>query len=163
MNIFYLHHDPAVAAQAQCDKHVVKMVLETAQMLSAVIDRHGIQDSAAYRVTHRNHPCTIWAGDSRTNYEWLVCHGLALGAEYTKRYGKTHKSLAVIQALAQHAPQLEDLGATCPAQAMPEMYRVPGDAVQAYRNYYSQCKAKVMPMTWRSPSAPPSWWTGGAK
>ena len=163
MNIFYLHYDPAVAAQSQCDKHVVKMVLETAQMLSAVIHRHGIEDPAAYRLTHKNHPCTVWAGDSRTNFEWLVMHGLALGAEYKKRYGKTHKSVAVISMLGQNADLIEDIGATCPAQAMPDKFKVPGDAVQAYRNYYNHGKSQAMSMTWKAPSQPPTWWTGGDK
>ena len=159
MNIFYLSPDPVTSAQAQCDKHVVKMVLETAQMLSAVIHRHGIQDDAAYKPTHKHHPCTLWAGDSRTNFLWLVEHGRALGAEYTRRYSKTHKSLRVIEALAHHADALPDLGPTPPAQAMPDEYRVPGDAVAAYRAYYTEGKSRTIKMTWRSPSVPPAWFT----
>jgi hypothetical protein len=159
LNIFYLSPDPATAAQAQCDKHVVKMVLETAQMLSAVIHRHGIKDDAAYKPTHKHHPCTLWAGESRDNFLWLVEHGRALGAEYTRRYSKTHKSLRVIEALAHHADALPDIGPTPPAQAMPDEYRVPGDAVAAYRAYYTEGKSRTIKMTWRSPSVPPSWFT----
>ena len=84
MNIFTVDHDPTVAAQQLCDKHVVKMPLETAQMLCSAFDP---LDLAPYKRVHYNHPCTQWARQSEANFDWLVTHGLALCAEYTKRYG----------------------------------------------------------------------------
>ena len=82
MNIFVLHHDPQVAAEMACDKHVVKMILETAQMMCTVVAAHDIHPP--YRATHAKHPCTIWASESRTNWQWLTDYGLSLSAEYTK-------------------------------------------------------------------------------
>lgn len=157
MNVFMLAHDPREAALQQCDKHVVKMVLETAQILSAVCDRHGIVEEGGYRVTHRHHPCTVWAGDSQTNFRWLVAHGRALASEYTRRYGKTHKSLRVIDLYAGHAEAIPDHGWTEPPQAMPEECRVDADVVAAYRRYYTEHKARTMTMTWKHPAKPPSW------
>jgi hypothetical protein len=159
MNIFMLDSDSTVAAAQQCDKHCVKMVLETAQILSAVCARYGVIVEGGYRVTHKHHPCTIWAGDSRTNFDWLVEHGRALATEYTRRYGRVHKSLRVINLYAQHRDVIPDVGWTEPAQAMPEECRVPGDAVAAYRKYYNEHKSRVMSMTWRDPSQPPPWFT----
>lgn len=159
MNIFYLDPDPAVAARMMCDKHVVKMVLETAQILSAVCDRYDITEEDGYRVTHKNHPCTRWAGDSVENFDWTVAHGRALAAEYTRRYGKTHKSLRVINLYAAHREAVARVPGTPPAQAMPEECRVPGRPVEAYRRYYRDHKQRVMAVTYKSPSEPPLWLT----
>ena len=65
MNIFVLDNDPFKAAEYQCDKHVVKMVLETAQLLCSA------HETAPYKRTHYNHPCAIWTRSSLSNYMWL--------------------------------------------------------------------------------------------
>ena len=70
MNIFVLDSDPKVAATMLCDKHVVKMILESAQMLSTVAHTNG--HIPRYRPTHSKHPCTLWAGESKSNWQWLV-------------------------------------------------------------------------------------------
>ena len=90
MNIFVLDECPVISAQMQCDKHVVKMPLETAQMLCSVFHRHGLGDKVPYKEAHRNHPCTLWAGDSADNFIWLWKHGMELCFEYTRRYNKIH-------------------------------------------------------------------------
>lgn len=154
MNIFVLEPDPVGAAVAQCDKHVVKMPLESAQMLCTVARQYGFD--APYRPTHSKHPCTLWAGSSVEAFDWLLQHGLALCSEYQTRYGKEHKCQAVLRAvgdtegLRQSLPQ-SPMAAF--AQAMPDQYRQP-DAVQAYRAFYKGEKARFA--TWRS--NPPSWW-----
>ena len=133
MNIFVLDQNPVKAAIYQCDKHVVKMILETAQMLSTVISDYGVD--LGYKPTHRKHPCTLWAGRSRENFEWLVKHGMALSDEYTSRYGKIHKSRAIIEAAKGHTMKLPVKGLTPFAQAMPEKFKRPC-AVQAYKSFY---------------------------
>ena len=101
MNIFVTDADPVKSAQVLPDKHIVKMPLETCQMLSIVASEkwgHGFGvlpklDGAPYKTdkgAFRNHPCTVWA---QTYFRWLIEHGLALCAEYTHRYGKTHSCL----------------------------------------------------------------------
>ena len=93
MNLFYLSRDPVEAARLQCDKHVVKMILETAQMLStAHLELDGTQ--VAYKATHKNHPSTVWVRSSFHAYRWAWRHLRALGAAYTERYGKVHKTIA---------------------------------------------------------------------
>lgn len=141
MNIFYLHGAPDVAATMMHDKHVVKMVLETAQILSAVYARYG--KPAPYRATHSNHPSVLWAGDTVWQYQWLVAHGKALCAEYTHRYGRVHKSQEVIDALA--APPMHTAGWTQPPQCMPDEFR-DTCAITAYRKYY--LGAKVVQSKW---------------
>src|SRR5574343_1523365 len=91
MNIFAVDADPIQAARDLCDRHVVKMTLETAQILCSAFDE------SPYKKTHFNHPCCKWARTSKSNYQWLIAHGLGLSAEYSLRYGKTHKSEQVIQ------------------------------------------------------------------
>jgi len=111
VNIFVLHTDPVRAARYHCDRHVVKMTLETAQLLSTALalenPDQAVQLQAAgliYRPTHRNHPCAQWAAESLANYRWLARLGLALAEEYSYRYqGRVHKSAAVIELCAQIA------------------------------------------------------------
>ena len=135
MNIFALNLDPQKAAELLIDKHVVKMTLETAQLLSAVCNLSAGVQVAPYKTTHKNHPCTLWVLASKQNFNWLVGHGLAIACEYTKRYKKIHKSQAVIEWCRDNAPDLPDIGLTPFALAMPEEYRC-NDACTAYRAYY---------------------------
>lgn len=140
MNIFVLDLNPRAAAEYQCDKHVVKMCLESTQILSTVC--HKYTGDAPYRKTHANHPCTLWAGESFGNFSWLVLHTNYLFEEYTKRYKRNHKSEAPYYAICNIMKDVkfpkEEM--TPFAQAMPEKYRDP-DAVKAYRNYYIGEKA----------------------
>jgi hypothetical protein len=137
MNIFVLDRDPILAAQYQHDKHVVKMVLETAQLLSTARPFAG-----CYKPTHHNHPCTRWAAVSETNYSWLLLHGLALAKEYTHRYSKRHKSYDIILAAHKAFPVFnDDAEPGTFAQAMPDQYKQL-DPVAAYRAYYVAEKAK---------------------
>jgi len=151
VNIFVLHEDPATAARMACDKHVVKMILETAQMLCTAARVRGCW--APYKQTHKKHPCTLWAGESRGNWNWLVRYGLALCGEYTKRYNKTHKSQRVIDYCRYLEVDFESDEMTPFAQAMPPQYK--NDCVvAAYRAYYHGEKAGFA--TWKTEA--PDWW-----
>ncbi len=154
MNIFILDTDPKIAAQMQCDKHVVKMVLETAQLLCSVFDS-GV---APYKRTHFNHPSAVWARTSHENYAWLVQHGIALCAEYQHRYGKVHASEDVILWCFQNWPveRLPRIGLTPFALAMPDQYKR-ADPVEAYRAYYQGAKASIA--TWKAIRGRPAWWS----
>ena len=88
MNIFHLHKVPKVCAEYHCDKHVVKMILETAQMLSTAYQRHCGLDEYLYKPAYPKHPMTIWVGDSIENYKYALMLGTELGKQYTKRYKK---------------------------------------------------------------------------
>lgn len=145
MNIFLLSKDPVEAASMQCDKHCLKMILETAQMLSTIC-------GGPYKPTHANHPCAIWAKATRNNYAWLVMHGLALCEEYTRRYGKTHKCQAVISSLANKGAELPP-GSTEFVQCMPEQFK-DADPVVAYRKYYH---SKTF-AAWNKCTPAPYWW-----
>jgi hypothetical protein len=101
MNIFYLHPDPKTAAKMHCDKHCVKMVLETAQLLSTAhreLDGDELSDRRGlYKSTHRNHPSAVWARANRENYDWLVGLFKGLLEEYTARYGQgAHASSKIL-------------------------------------------------------------------
>lgn len=156
MNIFVLDLDPEAAARFHVDKHVVKMPLETAQLLCSVHHVLGSADDVPYRLTHRNHPCATWARKSLSNYRWLVRLGMALCREYTHRYGRTHKSQAVIEWCRDREPDLPDCGLTPFAQAVPEEHKSP-DAVWAYRRYYMADKKRMA--SWKKRQPPPwfSW------
>ena len=95
MNIFVLDRDPKIAATMLCDKHVVKMIVETAQMLCTAASKLG--HDVPYKPTHAKHPCTLWVGESKSNWNWLLDHGLEMCSEYTLRYNRTHKTQAVIE------------------------------------------------------------------
>jgi hypothetical protein len=154
MNIFVVDSDPDVAAQSLCDKHIVKMVLESAQLLCAPFS----PGTAPYKRTHFNHPCAAWVRASIANYAWLLEHARALEREYRFRFGRDHACVDVIAWCRRHARKSGvPRGPLTPfAQAMPEVYRVAGDAVAAYRSYYIAEKAYMA--RWNRGRKPPPWW-----
>ncbi len=156
MNIFVLDKDIEKCAEFHCDLHVVKMILESAQMLCTVCHENGVP--APYKPTHRHHPCTIWAGESLANWRWLRDLALALNMEFRYRFDKDsdHKSAVVAREL--QSPPIEDRGLTEFAQAMPEEYRVRGDAVAGYRAFYIGKKAHFA--TWKKRPVP-EWFAEG--
>ena len=140
MNIFYLHKDPHKAAEYQYNKHVVKMILESAQMLCTAHHHYGNGDNVPYKKAHYNHPSTIWVRNNCENYAWLYRHMIALGEEYTKRYGKTHLTITKCkEPLSKAPPGMPWLGFTQPPQAMPDEYK-DDCSLQAYWNYYIGAK-----------------------
>lgn len=148
MNIFVLDTNPVIAASFYIDKHCVKMPLEIAQLLSTTHNLVNINgEMAPYKTTHQNHPCSKWIRESIDNWLWLVEHGLAVSQEYTKRYGKVHKSQAVIEWCFANVPNLPDIGLTPFAQAMPDDCKNV-DAVEAYRTYYRVGKESIA--TWKT-------------
>lgn len=146
MNIFILDQNIKKIAEYHADKHVVKMILETAQIMSAVVRYSGID--AGYKITHINHPCTKWARASLSNWMWLYDLGFWLNIEYRYRFNHNynHKSFDVIDNLPE--PNIEDIGITPFAQAMPTECKNE-DAVTAYRNYYNQEKRHLFKWTKR--------------
>jgi len=147
MNIFYLHSDPVEAAKLQYNKHVVKMILESAQMLCTAHHCYGDKvqkDNVPYKQAHLNHPSTIWARKSRSTYMWLYEHMLALGHEYTKRYGKKHLTITKCKDFLSTPPVHIQGDEWCePPQAMPDEYKVDGDSITAYWNYYIGDKSHI--------------------
>ena len=167
MNIFVLDECPIQSAQMQCDKHIVKMPLETAQMLCSVFHRHGQGHLVPYREVHKNHPCTLWAGDSADNFCWLVQHGMELCFEYTRRYNKIHKCQQVIMDLRETdwgTLQYQDMEKTPHPQCMPDEYkstelRIHSNAVRAYRRYYVNDKKDIA--KWEKSRPMPDWYLLG--
>lgn len=162
MNLFILDEDPAAAARAHCDKHVVKMILETAQLLSTA-QRILLGDAWAnaaglYKSTHSQHPCAVWVRAERPNYLWAANLLCGLCREYAFRYKRTHATCRLIPALLD-APlksggYFPDLSQA--PQAMPEIYQIPGEPVKAYRAYYVGAKSGFAKWTHREV---PSWFS----
>tara|TARA_B110000908_G_scaffold18578_1_gene20884 strand:+ start:4516 stop:5070 length:555 start_codon:yes stop_codon:yes gene_type:complete len=181
MNIFILSEDPVRAAQQQCDKHVPKMIVESAQMLSTahrMLD--GIQsrrpsksgktlskywelpdarEAVLYKAVHMGHPCTVWTMESRANYVWHYIHFIALCDEYTYRYGKKHLSDLRLSTTLKNIPNsLEGDKRTPFKLAMgsnPECKF--SDAVKSYRAFY-QTKQERFKMVWTNREVP-EWFT----
>ena len=151
MNIFILDTNPETAAEMHCDKHVNKMILESAQMLSTVLD-------GPYKPTHKNHPCTLWVAESQYNARWLWTLACFLNWEYKLRYNKDvdHKSWDVIKDREFQAriDALPDVGFTPFALAMPDEFKAIKDPVQAYRAYY---RSKPF-ASWDKGREAPDWW-----
>ena len=176
MNIFVLDYNPEVAAEYHCDKHVVKMILESAQLLSTahrLLDGvEGIKYSKSgarlkdwklpdarqdelYAASHVNHPCAIWCRASINNYFWLYRLFVALGIEYTKRYKKHHLTIEKLADALCLEPDNIKIGELTPfALAMPDECKT-NDPVESYRNYYKTHKADIA--VWNH-SEIPFWW-----
>lgn len=185
MNIFYLHEDPKICAQMHNDKHCVKMILEYAQLLSTahrVLDgtpekarsASGRQktvykltderDGILYSATHISHPSAVWVRRSYANYEWLHRLLRHLCNEYSYRYDRLHKVEESKLLLTLYVPP-EKLLATRtttvfsePTPAMPDEYKVPGDSIASYRNYYIGAKRAMSRWTDR---IMPDWFLEG--
>jgi hypothetical protein len=170
MNIFVLSRNVRSCARMHCDRHVVKMPLETAQLLSTALyladppaweQLHAA--GQAYKPSHQQHPCALWTRASINNYLWLCRLGIELCEEYSYRFGerggseeepRRHKSAAVIRSLREHAPLLPKLRhVTDFATVVPDDCQV-GDAVLCYREYYLHHKSAFARWTKR---APPAW------
>ena len=167
MNIFYLDKNPQRCAQMHVDKHCIKMILEYAQLLSTahrVLDgvlTTGLSESGRkqqryilsderqqmlYSATHINHPSAVWVRQSTANYMWLAELLEECCREYSYRYGKIHKveSSGLMQILKNVFPiNISDKPFTEPTPAMPDDCKVPGDALQSYRNYYVMNKGHL--------------------
>ena len=144
MNIFYLHSNPFKAAEYQYNKHAVKMVLESAQMLCTAHHHYGNGDNVPYRKAHYNHPSTIWARQSIQHYDWLRDHFIALADEYHKRYGKRHLAFEkCIDSLLNPPAGMPDNGFIEPPQCMPDQYKSTS-AIHAYWQYYIADKRSVV-------------------
>jgi hypothetical protein len=133
MNIFYLDHNPILCAQYHVDRHVVKQILEYAQLLCSACWTSN--SSAPYKLTHPNHPCAKWVRTSMANYDLLFSLGVALCNEYYYRFGKIHKTTKVYQYLWKHRPNIPYKECTPIPLAMPDEFKH-SDPVVAYRNYY---------------------------
>ncbi len=167
MNIFVLDLEPKKCAEYHCDKHLVKMITEHNQILAAVkwlnigVEKkvhitQELKDSFhdfprrfedgspnPYGITHKNHPCTVWARQCWENYDWLCKVTLEMCKEYTKRYGKVHAGEAICAWFYRNKPVLPINDVMTPfAQAMPEDCQQP-NAVTAYRNYYVKYKKEI--------------------
>jgi hypothetical protein len=180
MNIFYVDSDPEVAARNMVDRHVVKMILETAQLLSTahrVIDGEqyvgqsqsgrkakrwrlsGNVDAIMYAATHINHPSAVWVRENSANYDWLYDHLLALGREYTHRYGRTHLTIDKLKDILKDSPQniKQSNVMTKMPSCMDKQYIVSLDPITNYRNYYNYGKTDLL----RWSNRPPPQWIDG--
>ena len=183
MNIFILDEDPIQAAQLQCDKHVVKMIVESAQMLSTahrmldgklikkpsksgkrMVNYYDLYEGADdleaemlyYKAVHHGHPCTKWTMESSENYYWHYKHFVALCDEYTHRYGKVHKTDNLLRNALWTLPRNIKQGSLTPfALAMKNFPDCiyPNDPVKSYKLYYHTKKEKF-PMIWTKREIP---------
>lgn len=152
MNIFFLSICPKTCALYHLDKHIVKMPLETAQLLCSA---HWMTESSfkpRYKLAHKNHPSSIWTRESKQNYIWLCELGIELCKEYTYRYGKIHKCQEVIEELKNNIPEnIPNIKRTPIKLAMPDEFK-DEDPIEAYKNYYFFGKIKLH--SWKKRSSP---------
>ena len=136
MNVFFLDRDPEPCADAHCDKHASKMIVEYAQLLStAHVELDGVQ--VAYKRTHTNHPSAVWVRQSSQHYAYVYQLMVALGKVYTERYGRTHKTIADHTGTLERFPEnLPNTGWVDPPQCMPDECKRE-DAVLGYLTYYN--------------------------
>lgn len=153
MNIFILDQDIETCARYHCDQHVSKMILESVQMMCTALQKKGFE--VPYRPTHAKHPCVLWVEESYDNFLWLGALANALNTEFRYRYerDKDHASIRVLGEIRKH--HFTERGLTPFAQAMPDEYKLPGDAVTAYRAFYQGEKHHFATWT-RRPQ--PEWW-----
>jgi len=176
MNIFYLHKNPKDCAEMHLDKHVVKMIIEYAQLMSTA---HRVLDGQEYfdltsngrkikrwrvsderegqlmKASHINHPSAIWTRASDLNYIWLYTMWCHLLDEYTYRYGKIH-ACARLKETLKSLPKNISIGYfTEPTPAMPDECKIAGDSLASYHKYYLEKKNHFAKWTKRQP---PIWY-----
>lgn len=188
MNIFYLDPDPKTCAEMHVSKHVIKMIIEYAQIMSTAhrvldgeqgIDKryvHGSlparyrnvkvwhlpdeRQSVLYKATHINHPSAIWCRENNSNYQWLFFMWTYLLDEYTYRYGKTHACARLATTLAITPKNIPFGDFFAPTPAMPDDVKVAGNSMLSYHNYYNKHKRSFASWQGRINSRPtPTWYT----
>jgi hypothetical protein len=186
MNIFYLDKNPNTAAKMMCDKHIIKMILESAQMLCTakrVLDGtmylgktkngrnikrwrldNSNEEATIYKAGWLGHPSTQWVLKSAYNYNWLYNHMLALNEEYKLRWQKTknHISIDKLGILLKDPPKNAPINVigTDATPAMPDHCKIPNDVVGSYRKYY--ILEKIRFAKWEKPNAVmPEWFKEG--
>lgn len=184
MNIFYLHDDASIAAQMMCDKHIPKMIVEAAQMLSTahrmldgtetrkpsksgkrMVKYYSYPDSylenVIYKAVHFNHPSTVWTRESDKNYMWHYNHFIALGEEFEMRFGKLHKTILLLKDILSKIPKnIPKTNTITPIRLAMKAYPeciVENDGVQSYRNFYLADKREFA--KWEKGRQAPTWWT----
>jgi hypothetical protein len=145
LNIFVVSDDFNDCAVALDDKRLVKMCLESAQMLSTAVSIHG--GSSVYRAAWHKHPCTIWTAETRSNFEWHVNLLRAMGKEYEYRYGKVHKSVEVGMSLVHQSSLIPSGPLTEFANC--SLYKEHASVIEAYR--------QTMIDKWHKDKRPPKW------
>lgn len=156
MNIFMLDYNVEDCAKAHCDKHVTKMILESAQLLCTAVNVLAGEQVSPYKTTHVNHPCAKWVRENSSNAIYLYRLMAQLNQEYYFRYGKQHLSYLKLEEakifplILKHIPEGEF---TLPPKAMPEEYKT-DNVVESYRNYYREAKKHLHTWTRRGQ---PSW------
>ena len=140
MNIFFLDWNPKICALFTMDKHIVKMILESVQLLYSayhLCDPEILKTCpyTPYRLTHKNHPCAKWVRESYSNFYWLLILAWEYCKEYTFRYGKLHACQKHLIWMIHNLPNIPKVPFTQPVQAMPDKYKC-NDPIQAYKNYY---------------------------
>ena len=158
MNIFFLDKTPDGSAEMLCDKHVPKMLLESAQMLSTALHSHTMGISTGiYKEAYPNHPMTKWVGDNRSNFKWALDNALWINNEYQYRFKKEHKSFRIIQNISfnNYIDDIPDGDMTTPPQCMPDEYKNK-NYVTAYRDYYKGEKEYFA--KWEKGRSQPEWW-----
>lgn len=166
MNIFVLDINPIKAAEAMDCVRVPKMVTESAQMMASALRRYDATDEQMpltksgkpYLGGYKHHPCTVWAGETRSNFWWLSLHAEALLDEYYHRFGKVHACHNAIYQMSGMYKMIPEGDLTPFAQAMPDEYK-DDDAVEAYRRYYHSKIHSAGGVHYRHTS-PPDWWMG---
>ncbi len=155
MNIFVVDLDPIISAKSLVDRHVVKMILESVQLLCVAHTINGpVQEGIWDSLGWRHHPCAKWTAASISNYNWLLEHAKGLCAEYQYRYGRIHKleSDGMIARLDQISPPITNIGLTQFVEATGNIHSC--DPVSTYRQYYIENKSHLMTWTKREP---PKW------
>lgn len=162
MNLFLLSYNIELCAQWHCDKHVVKMILELTQMLYTA--HHMIRPEKlteapqAYKCAHKNHPMTIWVRTTRANYKFTCKLAWGLVDEFRYRYGHDHKCARHLEWLSCNEPVgiCWVRGITEVPQCMPDEFKVPGDPLEGYKNYYLGAKRSIA--EWKKNRPAPPWW-----
>lgn len=160
MNIFRLDNDPRRAAEYQCDAHVVKMIIETGQLLSTAHHVLGTERLGMYQATHANHPCSVWVRESGANYLWALQLWYALLEEHRWRWDRLlyHKAARMRRTLDRLPGALSPLDdPTPPPLCMPDDSKISDCPVRCYRQYYALHKAGTMPRFRYTRRAIPEW------
>lgn len=153
MNVFCSNPDPVLSAKVLADRHVVKMCVETAQILSTALRARGQNHDGLYRPAYVKHPCCLIAAENDAYFQYALQHGLALCAEYTRRYSRTHAAEQVLTLISSVWPHADYLDLKIPL-AMPDEYKS-DDPYESYRVYllakYDNWRKLLRPPTWKLP------------
>jgi hypothetical protein len=146
MQLFILDYEPCVSAQMMSDCHIIKMCLETAQILSSVRFNKGFEHNEIIPKPYNTKHPVITAIDNQEKINWLLDYNRAIHSEYVYRFNKHHayfKLIEFYEHLRDNSIKYYDKSKLNFARDFKDFTTTKTDLIESFREYYKMKKSII--------------------